>query len=173
VSTTITTSFKFETAPLPTGSDPTAHRRARLIERLREQAQLATDPAKNVRVVTRNKKGSGPVEHKQIIRPTWRLSSGGKILFWMKGGAGKVEVAPGHHAIVVAAPRFIPAMIDALVERVSAGEFDSQLVGRKVEKKKANVVQHPANNKKRGWCSITRDPPRANKLRGPGHRALF
>ena len=43
-------------------------------------------------------------------------------------------------------------MIEALVERVSAGEFDSQLVGRKVEKKKAasNVAQHPTVKKGAG-----------------------
>ena len=102
--------------------------------------------------MTRNKKGTGPVETKQIIRPTWRLSSNGKTLFWMKGGAGKIEVAPGHHAIVVPSVKAIPQMIEALAERVSAGEFDSQLVGRKVEKKKqaSNVAQDPAVKKRAG-----------------------
>ena len=41
----------------------------------------------------------------------------------------------GHHAVVVDTVKTIPAMVDALIERVSTGEFDSQLVGPTPNKK--------------------------------------
>ena len=46
--------------------------------------------------------------------------------------------------------RNVPAMVEALIERVSTGEFDSQLVGpttNKKGKKTATVVQHPASKR--------------------------
>jgi hypothetical protein len=52
----------------------------------------------------------------------------------------------------VASTKAIPQLVDALVERVLAGDFDAQLVGRAVGEKKGKanvVVQHPASNKKR------------------------
>ena len=130
--------FKFEYAAIAdTRSDPAHHRRARLVERLQEQAKLAVDPTATTRTITRNKgKGENKkvVEIKQIIRPTWRVGPNGKLLFWVKTGAGKIEFAPGQFAIVVDLAASIPAMIEALVERVATGEFDKHLVKPKTEK---------------------------------------
>jgi hypothetical protein len=137
---TTKTPFKFEYATGDdTRADPVRHRRSRLVERLQEQAKLATDPTATLRVLTRNKKGSGPVEIKQIIRPQWRTGGDGKVVFWMKSGAGKIELAPGKFAVVVDAVKTIPAMVEALIERVAAGEFDAQLVKEKKEGKAAGA----------------------------------
>jgi hypothetical protein len=148
-----TTKFEFVyAAGDDTRSDPVRHRRARLVERLQEQAKLATDPTATIRILTRNKKGSGPVEIKQIIRPQFRISCG-KVIFWMKSGAGKIEVAPGKFAVVVDTLKTIPAMVEALIERVEAGEFDAQLSAKKekavVAKPLHTPVKKPAAGKRR------------------------
>jgi hypothetical protein len=80
------------------------------------------------------------VEIKQIIRPTFRNSSG-KVLFWAKVGSGKLELAPGKYAVVVESTKVIPQMVEALVERVSAGEFDSQLAKKRETKTKAEKAK--------------------------------
>jgi hypothetical protein len=127
-----TTKFNFVYATGDdTRADPIRHRRSRLVERLQEQSRLAVDPTATTRTITRNKKGSGPVEIKQVIRPQWRTGADGKLIFWMKAGAGKVEVAPGKFAVVVDSVKVIPTMVEALIERVSIGEFDAQLVSKK------------------------------------------
>ncbi len=137
------TPFKFEYAAIAdTRSDPAHHRRARLVERLQEQARLAMDPTATTRTITRNKgKGEAKkvVEIKQIVRPQWRVGPNGKLLFWVKTGAGKMEFAPGQFAIVVDSAASIPAMIEALVERVATGEFDKHLVKPKKENRAAGA----------------------------------
>jgi hypothetical protein len=144
-----TTKFNFVyAAGDDTRADPTRHRRARLVERLQEQSRLAVDPTATTRTITRNKKGSGPVEIKQVIRPQWRIGGDGKLIFWMKAGGGKVEVAPGKFAIVVDTVKVIPTMVEALIERVSTGEFDSQLASKK--KPQAKGLNVPVDVKKLG-----------------------
>jgi hypothetical protein len=140
-----TTKFNFVyAAGDDTRADPVRHRRSRLVERLQEQAKLSTDPTATIRVITRNKKGSGPVEIKQVIRPQWRTAGDGKVIFWMKAGAGKIEVAPGKFAIVVDTVKTIPTMVEALIERVAAGEFDAQLAAKREAKAKPlNVPVKP------------------------------
>jgi hypothetical protein len=148
----MTTKFNFVyAAGEDTRADPVRHRRSRLVERLQEQAKLATDPTATIRVITRNKKGSGPVEIKQVIRPQWRTGGDGKVIFWMKAGAGKIEVAPGKFAIVIDSVKTIPTMVEALIERVAAGEFDAQLAAKREPKAKPlNVPVKPPVGKAAG-----------------------
>jgi hypothetical protein len=62
----------------------------------------------------------------------------------MKAGAGKIELAPGKFAIVVDAVKTIPTMVEALIERVAAGEFDAQLAAKREPKAKPlNVPVKP------------------------------
>jgi hypothetical protein len=134
------TKFAFEYATGDEPRSPVEQRRARLIDRLKEQSLLATDATKNMRVTTRNKKGSGPVEIKRIIRPQWRAAAGGKLIFWVKGGpAGKLELAPGKFAVVIPDTKSIPQLVDAMIERVSSGEFDQQLAAKRETKKPASA----------------------------------
>jgi hypothetical protein len=80
------------------------------------------------------------VEIKQIIRPTFR-NSGGKVLFWAKVGSGKLELAAGKFAVVVPDAKMIPQMVDALIDRVNAGEIDSQLAKKRETKTKAEKAK--------------------------------
>jgi hypothetical protein len=139
----VPTGFAFEYADVVDTLDPISHRRARLVERLMEQAKLAIDPKANVRTLTRNN-GKGDarqvVEIKQIIRPTFRPANG-KILFWTKVGSGKLELAPSKFAVVVPDLKTVPALVEALIERIDSGEFDAQLSKRRVIKKKKDNTE--------------------------------
>jgi hypothetical protein len=62
----------------------------------------------------------------------------------MRAGVGKIELAPGKFAIVVDAVKTIPTMVEALIERVAAGEFDAQLAAKREPKAKPlNVPVKP------------------------------
>jgi Family of unknown function (DUF6641) len=121
-------SLTFTTVPAR-GHDPVAARRAKLAERLEEQKKLLANPS-YVRAVQRwTGKGDArkQVEKQQRVRAWWRVDGAGHIVFAIYHGARPIEFERGKAGIAVASRDKLPALIDALVAAVQAGELDELL----------------------------------------------
>ena len=106
--------------------DPVVRRREVCVEKLEDQKKLLNDSA-YVRVTQRNKKGSGPVEHRQIVRPWWSGVTDGVQL--------RLRFMAGAQGFQVGSVKDLPAAIDSVIEQIRSGELDSQIAVVKKEKK--------------------------------------
>lgn len=118
-------------APLPkNSSDPVVHRRNKLIERLKQQIELAKDPTFTL---TRQKwvaDGEGVkqlVQQPKRVRQWWRTDAAGNIVLAVHYGAQKIEFAKGMAAVVVGKKEKLIPTIEAVIEAVSGGELDAVL----------------------------------------------
>ena len=113
--------------PLPkSGNDPVHMRRAKFAARLEEQKLLLKDP-KHVRTVQRWTKVDGERQaatKQQAVRPWWKTDGSGQVVMSIKFGAKPVEFEKGKAGIVVGSKDKLPALIDALIAAVRAGELD-------------------------------------------------
>lgn len=116
-------------ACLPDPRDVLTLRRGRLIARLEEQKQLFQSPD-FVRTTTRWK-GKGDdrhaVERRQKVRPWWRAAPDGALIFSVYYGTKPIEFEKGKAAVALGSKDKLPAVIDALINAVKAGELDEHM----------------------------------------------
>lgn len=108
------------------GNDPVHVRRTKFIAKLEEQKLLLND-ANHVRTVQRWTKVNGErqaTSKQQAVRPWWKTDASGQLLMSIKFGSKPVEFEKGKAGIVVGSKEKLPAVIDALIGAVRAGELD-------------------------------------------------
>jgi hypothetical protein len=108
------------------GNDPVQMRRAKFIAKLEEQKQLLKDP-NHVRTVQRWTKVNGErqaITKQQAVRPWWKADPSGQVIMSIKFGAKPIEFEKGKAGIAVGSKEKLPAVIDALIAAVRAGELD-------------------------------------------------
>jgi hypothetical protein len=118
-------SLSFTALPKST-NDPVQMRRAKFVARLEEQKLLLKDP-NHVRTVQRWTKVDGERQattKQQAVRPWWKGDASGQVVMSVKFGAKPVEFEKGKAGIVVGSKDKLPALIDALIAAVRAGELD-------------------------------------------------
>jgi hypothetical protein len=118
-------SLSFTALP-KSGNDPVQSRRAKFVAKLEEQKQLLKD-ANHVRTVQRWTKVNGERQattKQQAIRPWWKADPSGQVVMSIKFGAKPIEFEKGKAGIVVGSKEKLPAVIDALIAAVRAGELD-------------------------------------------------
>jgi hypothetical protein len=118
-------SLSFTALP-KSGNDPVQMRRTKFIAKLEEQKQLLKDP-NHVRTVQRWTKVNGERQattKQQAVRPWWKADPSGQVVMSIKFGARPIEFEKGKAGIVVGSKEKLPAVIDALVAAVRAGELD-------------------------------------------------
>jgi hypothetical protein len=118
-------SLSFTALP-KSGNDPVQMRRTKFIAKLEEQKQLLKDP-NHVRTVQRWTKVNGErqaVTKQQAVRPWWKTDASGQVVMSIKFGARPIEFEKGKAGIAVGSREKLPAMIDALIAAVRAGELD-------------------------------------------------
>jgi hypothetical protein len=108
------------------GNDPVQMRRAKFVTKLEEQKQLLKDP-NHVRTVQRWAKVNGERQattKQQAVRPWWKTDPSGHVVMSVKFGAKPIEFEKGKAGIAVGPKEKLPAVIDALIAAVRAGELD-------------------------------------------------
>lgn len=108
------------------GNDPVHVRRTKFITKLEEQKLLLSDP-NHVRTVQRWTKVNGERQattKQQAVRPWWKTDANGQVVMSIKFGSRPVEFEKGKAGIVVGSKEKLPAVIDALIGAVRAGELD-------------------------------------------------
>src|ERR1700721_4160035 len=107
-------------------NDPAQLRRVKFVAKLEEQKLLLQDP-NHVRTVQRWTKVNGERQaatKQQAVRPWWKADASGQVVMSIKFGARPVEFEKGRAGIVVGSKEKLPALIDALIAAVRAGELD-------------------------------------------------
>lgn len=107
-------------------NDPIQMRRTKFITKLEEQKLLLSDP-NHVRTVQRWTKVNGERQattKQQAVRPWWKTDAGGQVVMSIKFGSKPIEFEKGKAGIVVGSKDKLPAVIDALIGAVRAGELD-------------------------------------------------
>jgi hypothetical protein len=110
-------------------NDPSRARRERLVERLREQKELVSNPSivrTNQRIV-RKDGAKTIVEIQQKVRPWWRSDEKGQVVFFIRIGWRLLEFEKGKAGVVVGAKEKLPTVIDLLISAVDKGELDGVL----------------------------------------------
>jgi hypothetical protein len=129
MSTPILKSFTFVPQP-KINSDPLIIKRERMVSRLEDQKKLLADPT-FVRRVKRweRKEGGEKVMIERPIRTSkwWQSDQNGGYVMTVKVGSKRIEFEKGKAAIAVGSVDKLPAVIDALIKAVRAGELDEQL----------------------------------------------
>lgn len=118
-------SLSFTALP-KSANDPVHMRRAKFIARLEEQKLLLSDP-KHVRTAQRWTKVNGERQattKQQAVRPWWKTDASGHVVMSIKFGSRPIEFEKGKAGIVVGSKDKLPAVIDALIGAVRAGELD-------------------------------------------------
>lgn len=108
------------------GNDPVQMRRTKFITKLEEQKLLLSDPT-HLRTVQRWTKVNGERQattKQQAVRPWWKTDPSGQVVMSIKFGSKPVEFEKGKAGIVVGSKDKLPAVIDALIGAVRAGELD-------------------------------------------------
>lgn len=129
MSTSILKSLTFVPQPKPS-SDPLIIKRDRMIARLEDQKKLLADP-NFVRTVKRweRKEGGEKVLVERPLRTSkwWQPDQSGGYVMTVKVGSKRIEFEKGKAAIAVGTLDKLPAVIDALIKAIRAGELDEQL----------------------------------------------
>jgi hypothetical protein len=121
-------SLTFTTLPQVT-ANPTLDRRTRVIARLEEQKLLLADPnyARTLRTTVTQDGVKNVVEKQQRVSKWWRPVPNGTYAFFIRVGTQPLEFEKGKTAVAVPLLEKLPAVIDALIGAVRAGELDQQL----------------------------------------------
>ncbi|UPK26761.1 DUF6641 family protein [Bradyrhizobium sp. 195] len=107
-------------------NDPVQMRRTKFIAKLEEQKLLLADP-NHIRTVQRWTKVNGERQattKQQAVRPWWKTDASGQVVMSVKFGSKPMEFEKGKAGIVVGSKDKLPAVIDALIGAVRAGELD-------------------------------------------------
>ena len=118
-------------APLPkaTSKDPVAERRAKIIQRLRYQIELANDASFRI---PRQRWVAGENGVKELrdlpkkVTPWWRGVEGALVLT-VRYGANAIEFEKGKAAIAVGKKEKLVPTIETVIAAVEAGELDAVL----------------------------------------------
>ena len=120
-------------APLSKHRNPVAMRRAKLIDHLEHQKQLAENPM-HVRTtqkwVVQDNGIKAPVELTKRVRPWWRTDDDGVVYFNLRYGNKTLEFEKGKSAILIKDKAQLVPTIDTLIAAVRAGEFDALLTAQ-------------------------------------------
>ena len=101
-------------------------RRTNFVAKLEEQKQLLKDP-NHIRTTQRWTKVNGERQattKQQAVRPWWKTDPSGQVVMSVKFGSKPIEFEKGKAGIVVGTKEKLPAVIDALIAAVRAGELD-------------------------------------------------
>lgn len=115
--------------------DPVQKRRAKLIEGLKAQAALVADPDLKKLGKRRSKDSDGSIVFDTIERPVrrwWTKDEKGAVVLSVRYGFRVLEFEKGKPGIAVGQIEKLPAMLEALIDAVGSGEFDSLLAGQSV-----------------------------------------
>jgi hypothetical protein len=124
----VTKSLSFTSVP-KVKNDPSRARRERLIERLREQKELVSNPSivRTTQRIVRKDGAKTIVEIQQKVRPWWRSDEKGQIVFFIRIGWRLLEFEKGKAGVVVGAKEKLSTVIDLLISAISKGELDGVL----------------------------------------------
>jgi hypothetical protein len=108
---------------------PIQKKRLQLINSLKDQLALLEKPELTK---TRNKwiqvDGERVLAQKHIpIRPWWRQSLDGKIMFFVRSGVRRLEFEKGKAAIAVNSVNELPKVIKGFIDAIQTGELDHLL----------------------------------------------
>ncbi len=119
-------------APLPklSAADPVLQRRAKIIDRLKQQAQLAQDPNYTISRQKWVKGENGVKELRELpkkVRAWWRTDATGNVVLTVRYGAKPIEFEKGKAAIAVGRKDKLIPTIETVIAAVEAGELDTVL----------------------------------------------
>jgi hypothetical protein len=119
-------------APLPKlgAADPAQQRRAKIIDRLRQQIALANDPSYKIPRQKWVKGQNGEKELRELpkkVSPWWRTDATGNIVLTVRYGAKPIEFEKGKAAIAVGKKDKLVSTIETVIAAVEAGELDAVL----------------------------------------------
>ena len=123
-------SLTFAALPKGDAADPVTHRRNKLIERLRQQIELAKDPAFKLtrqRWVPDSEGVKQLVQQPKKVRPWWRNDSAGNVILAIHYGAQKIELEKGKAGIVVGKKDKLVPVLESIISGIEAGELDGIL----------------------------------------------
>ncbi|GAA4003978.1 hypothetical protein [Sphingomonas humi] len=130
--------------------DPKQHTRTRLLRYLNEQKALAQAEVEGraynaTKVVFRTNEDGQRVraDAPRHVRRGW-FQNGSSMFFQVRYGNKPLDLGKGMTAVEVSGVDAIPAIIDAVVEAVSAGELDEALAAAAVERR-ANFKRRNAS----------------------------
>jgi hypothetical protein len=108
---------------------PVERRRAKLIQKLKDQLIRLDDPtyAQSRTKWVKSAEGKRLIEQSVPVRPWWRELPDGRLAFFVKSGLKKIEFKKGQTAIVVEGKDVLPPLINGLIETVRKGEMDQFL----------------------------------------------
>ena len=120
----------FTELPQNAGRDPVQNRRAKLVERLQEQINLAKNPdyAPKVKRWVKDEDGNRKqTETTKKVTPWWVVDLKGEVYLSVRAGLKKIEFEKGKTAIKVGAISKLDGVLKTLIEATNAGELDPHL----------------------------------------------
>jgi hypothetical protein len=111
-------------------ADPVLQRRAKIIDRLKQQAQLAQDPNYTLSRQKWVKSENGVKELREVpkkVIPWWRTDATGNVVLTVRYGAKPIEFEKGKAAIAVGKKDKLIPTIETVIAAVEAGELDAVL----------------------------------------------
>ena len=122
--------FTLVAMPKLVANDPVAKRRAKLLEQLEQQKQLAANPSFVVVEHKWRKVEDGSrqlVERHKRVKRWWITNGAGQLFVTLRYGAKLIELAKGKTAIEVSSPDALIEALEAVNAAVLAGELDAQI----------------------------------------------
>ena len=122
--------FTLVAVPKLVANDPVAKRRAKLLEQLEQQKQLAANPSFVVVEHKWRKVEDGSkqlVERHKRVKRWWLTNGAGQLFVTVRYGAKLIELEKGKTAISVSGKDKLAEVFEALIEAVRKGELDEQI----------------------------------------------
>ncbi len=111
---------------------PIEKKRSYLVAALNDQLALLEQPD-----LTRTRKKWVDVDGQRVltqktvpVRPWWKQSLDGKVMFFVRSGLRRIEFEKGKSAIVVSGVDELPKLIKGLIDAAMTGELDHLLEGK-------------------------------------------
>ena len=111
---------------------PIEKKRQHLVSALNDQLALLEQPD-----LTKSRKKWVEVDGERIltqrsvpIRPWWRPTSDGKVMFFVRSGVRRLEFEKGKAAISLSRLDELPKLIQGLIDATKTGELDHLLEGK-------------------------------------------
>ena len=123
-------SLTFTILPPPFLNNPKFARRQRLIDRLEEQRQLASNPSFIPEAKRWKKTPDGSkifVDHRRRLKPWWKADEKGFVVLTVRSGFKPLEFEKGKAAIAVGALERLDGVLVTLIAAARAGELDGLL----------------------------------------------
>jgi hypothetical protein len=111
---------------------PIQKKRHQLVAALKDQLALLEQPD-----LTKSRKKWIEVDGERIltlkdipIRPWWKQTLDGKVMFFVRSGLRRIEFEKGKSAIVLSSTDDLPKLIKGLIDVAMTGELDHLLEGK-------------------------------------------